>query len=63
MELPKDEITQKYAKQCKHWKTNILQSYEYEWRCNSCGYNLMEKKIELSRYQGKKINLINRKKS
>ena len=58
MELSEDEIIQKYAKPCGHLKTLLL--YEYEWTCISCGYNVIKRKHELSNFQRKKINFINR---
>ena len=60
MELPEDEITQKYAKQCRRCKRNALLPYEYEWTCISCGYNVIKRKHELYKMQRKKINFINR---
>ena len=59
MEL-KDEIIQKYAKQCRHCNRNTLLPYEYEYTCFSCGYNVIKRKDELSKIQRKKINFINR---
>ena len=60
MELTKDEIIQKYGKRCRHCKRNTLFPYEYEFTCFSCGYNVNERKHELSKIQRKKINFINR---
>ena len=37
----------------------VFQPYEYEWTCFSCGYNVVEKNIDLTETQGKK-NFINR---
>ena len=60
MELSEDEIIQKYAKNCRHCNRNALLSYEYEFSCFSCGYNVKKRKHELSKIQRKKINFINR---
>ena len=60
MELTEDEIIQKYAKNCRHCRRNMLLPYEYEWTCLSCGYNVNKRKNELSKLQNKKINFINR---
>ena len=40
MELPEDEIIQKYAKNWRHCKRNTLLPYEYEFTCFSCGLNV-----------------------
>ena len=60
MELTEDEIIQKYPKKCLHCNRNTLLSYEYEFTCLSCGYNVSKRKNELSKIQRKKINFINR---
>ena len=54
MELPKDEIIQKYAKHCGHCSRNCLLPYEYEYTCFACGYNLIKKTNSVT-FQGKKI--------
>ena len=60
MELTEDEIIQKYAKQCRHCKRNMLLPYEYECSCFSFNYVVSKRKNELSKIQRKKINFINR---
>ena len=60
MELTEDEIIQKYAKRCGHCNGNTLLTYEYEFTCFSCGFNVNKRKHELSKIQRKKINFINR---
>ena len=60
MEFTEDEIILKYAKQCRHCNRNTLLSYEYEFTCFSCGYNVNKRKNEFSKIQRKKINFINR---
>ena len=60
MNLSEDEIIQKYAKNCGHCNRNTLLPYEYEFTCIACGYNVNERKNELSKIQRKKINFINR---
>ena len=59
MNLPEDEFIQKYGKRCEHCNRNTLLPYEYEWICISCGFNLTERKHELSKIQ-RKIIFINR---
>ena len=60
MELTEDEIIQKYAKNCGHCKRNTLLSYEYEFTCFLCGYNVNKRKHELSKIQRKKMHFNNR---
>ena len=60
MELTEDEIIQKYGKRCGHFNRNTLLSYEYEFTCSSCGFNVNKRKHELSKIQRKKFNFINR---
>ena len=60
MELTADEIIKKYAKNCGHCNQNTLFPYEYEFTCIVCGYNVIKRKLELSKIQLKKINFINR---
>ena len=50
MELSEDEIIEKYAENCGHRNRNTLLPYEYEWTCFSCGYNVIKRKHELSKY-------------
>ena len=59
MESTEDEYIGKYVEKCLrcNWKT--LQSYEYEFTCISCGFNLIKTKHELTKIQRKK-NFINR---
>ena len=60
MELTEDEFIQKYARRCGQCKRNTLLPYEYEFTCFSCGFNVNNRKHELSKIQRKKINFINR---
>ena len=60
MELTEDEIIEKYGKRCGHCNRNTLPSFEYEFTCFSCGFNVNKRKHELSKIQRKKINFINR---
>ena len=39
---------------------NEIHTYEYEFNCFSCGYNLIERNHELTKIQRRKINFINR---
>ena len=57
MELTEDEIIQKHGKRCGHCNRNTLLPYEYEFTCFSRGYNVIKRKLELSKIQRKKINL------
>ena len=54
MELTEDQIIEKYAKKCGHWKRNSLLPYEYEWTGISCGFNLIKRKPEVSKIQRRK---------
>ena len=54
MELPEDELVQKYVAHCELRKQNTLLPFEYEFTCNSCGYNVTKRKNELSKSPGKK---------
>ena len=60
MSLSEDEIIQKYGKNCGHCNRNTLLPYEYEFTCFSCGYNVNNRKNELTKIQRRKINFINR---
>ena len=51
MELTEDEIIEKYGKKCGRCLRNTLLSYEYEWTCLFCSYNVIKRKNELSRIQ------------
>ena len=59
MGLTENEINKKYAKHCGHCNRKTLLPYEYEWTFVSCGYNVNERKHELSKIQRKKILKIN----
>ena len=50
----------KYAKRCGHCNRNCLLSYEYDFTCVACGFNVIKQKHQLSKIQRKKINFINR---
>ena len=60
MELIEDEIIKKYGKNCRHCNRKTLLPHEYEFTCLSCGYNVLKRKNELSKIQGKRINFIKR---
>ena len=62
MNLSEDEIIEKSGKVCGHCNRNMLLPYEYEWSCFGCGYNVLKRKHELTNFQRKKINFINRSK-
>ena len=55
MELTEDEIIEKYGKRCGHCNRNTLLTYEYEFTCIVCGYNVNKRKHELSKIQRKKF--------
>ena len=59
MELTKDGIRQKYAKQCGKWKRNYLLPCGFDVTCVACGYNVIKRKHGLSKISLKKINFIN----
>ena len=48
--------SKKNGKHCGHCNRNTLLPYEYEFTCVSCGYNVINRKHELSKIQGKKNN-------
>ena len=54
MGLTEEETIQKHAKQCEHCSRNKISPYEYEFTCFSCAYNLIKRKLELSKKQRKK---------
>ena len=54
MELKEDEVIQKYGKKCSHCNRKMLLPYEFEWSCFGCGYNVIKKKHELTKFQRKK---------
>ena len=58
MELTEDQIFEKNAKKREHCGRNMLHPYEYERICISCGYNVIKRKHELSKFSWKKINFI-----
>ena len=60
MELPEDQINEKYAKNCGHCDRKMLLPYEFEWSCFSCNYVVSKRKNQLSKIQRKRINFINR---
>ena len=60
MELTEDQTNEKHAKQCKHCSRNSLLPNEYECICISFWYNVLNQKQELTQFQRKKINFINR---
>ena len=63
MDLTEDESLQKYGKPCVHCNRNTPLPYDYLWSCFSCGYNVNNRKHELSKIQRNKINFINRLKN
>ena len=58
MRLTEDEYLQKYARNCGNCNRNTLLPYEFEYTGFSCGYNVIERKHELSKIQRKKMNFI-----
>ena len=58
MEVTEDENFQKNAKQCKHCLRMTLLSYEHEFTCISCSYNVIKRKTYLSKTSRKKIGFI-----
>ena len=47
MILTVDGTMETYAKQCLYCTCKTLLSYEDEWTCFSCGYNVLIRKNEL----------------
>ena len=58
MKLTEDENIQKYGKNCGYCNRNTLLSHEYEETCLTCGFKVNKRKIELSKKQRKKKNLL-----
>ena len=54
------KILKKKTKKCLQCSQDTLLSYEYESTCNSCGYNVIKRKHELTKIQTKRINFVNR---
>ena len=54
MQLTEDEKLEGYGKRRGHCNRNTLLSYEYEFSCFSCRYNVNKRKNELSKVQRKK---------
>ena len=44
MNSTEDEIIGKYANQCLQCTRNTLLTYENEWTCVACGYNVVKRK-------------------
>ena len=59
MQLPEDEIIEKYGKQCAHGNRNTLLPYKYEFTCIACGYNVIKRTHEFSKCHWNKINFNN----
>ena len=54
------KLLKKKTKKCLQCSRDTLLSYEYESTCNSCGYNVIKRKHELTKIQTKRINFVNR---
>ena len=54
MQLSENEIIQNYGKHCGPCNRIVLLPFGYEWTSVSCGFNLIERKHELSEVQRKK---------
>ena len=52
--MSEDETIEKHGKHCGYCLRNTLLTYEYEFTCVSCGYNIIKRKHELSEIQWKK---------
>ena len=59
MQLPEDKIIQKNSKHCGHCNQNTLLSYENEFKCFSCGYNVIKENMNSLKYKEKQTNFIN----
>ena len=51
MQLTEDENIKNYAKLCGHCNRYTLLPYEYEFTCIVSGFNLIERKHELTKIQ------------
>ena len=60
MQLSKVEYFENYAKNSNHCSRITLISYEYDFNCVSCRYNIIKRKHELPKIQRRKIYFINR---
>ena len=49
MELKDDQIKEKYGKEYGHCSRNTLLPYEYEFTSVLCGYNVFNRKNEVSK--------------
>ena len=58
MELRENESYTNFAKFCGNCNRNTLLPYEDEWTCTSCRFNLIKRKHEFSKVQGKKSKLV-----
>ena len=57
MKLSEDELFEKYSKKLLHCNLLTLLSYEVEFNCISCGYQVNKRKHELNQTQPKKRKL------
>ena len=55
MEITKDEILRKFAKQCGHCRRISSLPFEHEFIFNACAYNVIKRKHKLIKTQ-RKIN-------
>ena len=53
MKLTKNQVSEKYGKQCMHCMPNKFLPYEYGWSCAACGSNTGKWKNELTKIHGK----------
>ena len=60
MEFTEGEIIQKVGEECMHCAWNPLLPYEYEFTCFSCGYDVIKRKKEFSKFSRQEIIFINR---
>ena len=56
MNLTEDKTLQNHAKQCEHFLRNTLLSYEYDYTCVACRYNVKKQKMDSVNFQGKKVH-------
>ena len=54
MELTDDQKFINYAKQCGHFRWNTLLPYEFEFTFIAFGYNVIKRKRDWVKFQGKK---------
>ena len=55
MEFTDNQLIEKHGKECKNCSRNTFSTYECEWTCISCAFNVTKLKKELSKTSRKKF--------